>query len=231
MNTAKQMILASKECGADAVKFQAYDSEEIRQYEREHPPSKYTEQIFEGIKKTQFSPYQLADLKTFCDSVGIEFMVTPFLYPRRIEELNGLVKRWKIRERDSTNNELIEAALRTTKDVLISVQSLPLDLDMIYDPQIKWLYCIPKYPAVMDDLDLTMLSVASGYSNHVPKLAAPMMAVAYAVEARRPEWYLEVHVTLKHGMGVLDEAVSFDFSELKTLVDFMRTVEAWKLPE
>ena len=228
LDLAKRMIEKAAEAGCSAVKFQYYSTKEIIAYERENPPSLYTEEIFERISETELNLTQLRELKGYCDKIGIEFMCTPFINPERIDELDPLVKRWKIRERDAReieDNPLIERCLRTGKEVLVSTTKLPVNVHYLYHPKIRFLYCIPKYPASMHDLDLSRVSNYDGFSCHIPSIIAPLATVVSAYAKGKERWIIEVHVTLSHDLDVIDKAVSFDFDELKTLIRYIGEIQ------
>lgn len=106
--------------GADAVKWQFFSSAEIELAERSNPNSRYTERIFDVIRHTELSLGQFKDIKAICDDVGIEMMVTPFMTAERLKLIDPLVKRHKIRERDSGNAEMLMAAFETGKDIYVS---------------------------------------------------------------------------------------------------------------
>lgn len=230
MANAIAMINKAKMIGCDAVKFQYYDTHQVMVYEDAHPPSKYTFGMFQAIVKMEFSLDQLWHLKHICDSDGIEFMCTPFIDPQKVDDLNGLVKRWKIRERDSKNMPLITRAVRTGKPAYMSKFRLDWDFGVLPPPNLSYLYCIPKYPAGFEDLNLDQLGGYAGYSNHVPSLAAPLATAAVAILNDAPEWMVEVHVMLARGKGAIDEAVSFDFDELGWLVKSLREMEKCPKP-
>ncbi len=87
---------------------------------------------------------------------------------------------------------------------------------------IKWLYCVPKYPANLQDLDFSELGEFDGYSNHVPKIIAPLTAAILGAKI------IEVHITPSKQKNFIDNNVSFDFEELKNLVSFLRDSEKIK---
>ena len=84
MDLAKEMIAKSAECGADAVKFQSYKTENLvtrtveqADYQARNIGQDKTDQ-FEMLKRLELSPENHIDLKEYADSCGIEFMSSPF---------------------------------------------------------------------------------------------------------------------------------------------------------
>jgi len=225
---AKKMIKKAAAVGCTYAKFQYYSADEIMEYERRNPPSLYTKGTLAKIRATEFTIDQLYELKSCCDRVKIEFLCTPFINPKRIDHLNAIVKRWKIRERDGrdpTDNKLIETALKTHKEVFVSTTRLPMQANLLYHPKILWLFTIPKYPASLSGLDLARVSNYQGYSNHIPTILAPLATAISARIKGKNRWIIEVHVTLGHNLDVIDKDVSFDFQELELLINYIKEIE------
>ena len=76
-------------------------------------------------------------------------------------------------------------------------------------PNIKWLYCVPKYPCELEDLDFKNLKDFDGFSNHCPKIIAPVSAAIF-----QDIQIIEIHVTLDKSKDFVDNNVSFDFRNL-----------------
>ena len=82
MATAKRLIRDAKEGGADAVKFQSYKAETLASkdspayWDIEKEPTTSQYKLFK--KHDSFWVYEMNELKSYCDSLEIEFMSTPF---------------------------------------------------------------------------------------------------------------------------------------------------------
>lgn len=221
MGTAKKMIEKAGECGANIAKFQYFDVADG--FLPEGDPR------FEAVKRAQLSLDQLRELKAHCGRVGIEFLCTPFFSTRRVEELAALgMKRVKLREADSQKEDMVKKALELFDEVLISTTKIPLDPFLLWNPHIRWLLTIPRYPAKMEELELDRIVSFDGYSNHIPDIVAPLATAVVAKEHGKDEFFIEVHVTLDHSINNLDREVSIDFSELTEMVKHLRTIEKIK---
>jgi len=80
MNLAKEMIKAAKEAGADGVKFQNYYTEDFildknLTYEYISEGKKVVETQYEMFKRYELSSTQLKELKSYCDEMGVVFLV------------------------------------------------------------------------------------------------------------------------------------------------------------
>ena len=84
MRTAKKMALESKRAGADAVKYQHHLPDE--EMLKDIPMSaNFDEPLYEFLKKYALTLDQHAELKAYCDKIGIRYMCTPFSYKAAAE--------------------------------------------------------------------------------------------------------------------------------------------------
>lgn len=210
---AKNMMIAAKKSGCDAVKFQAFNKEIIK----EHPLASH-------LIKCAISESNIETINDLSKSIGIEWFCTP-MYVEAVDMLNPYVKRFKIRFSDGKLlledkiSNLVNKALETDKEVIISSEKSPLNTKYYDHPLIKWLYCVPKYPCSFTDLDFRKLKELDGYSNHCPHILAPLTAVALGANI------IEVHVTYDKSKNYVDNNVSFDFQELNQLSQNIRLLE------
>jgi len=213
---ARDMITHAKDAGCDAVKFQAFQKELVQ----DHPKSS-------RLVKSAISSTNVEEINKIADEVGIEWFCTP-MFPDAVDFLDPYVKRYKIREFDGRElllkgpTPLFEKIKSTKKEVMISSNKSPRDSSFFNNPQIKWLYCVPKYPCGFDDLNFKMIKDFDGYSNHCMHYLAPLTAVTLGAGI------LEIHITSDKTKDFVDNNVSFDYIELKNLVDSIRIIEKIK---
>lgn len=200
---AKEMIGEASVAGVQYVKFQAYDEEAIKRLSAE---------VKEHLQKIMLTRSIAEELKKYAESFGLTWFATP-TSEKRIDFLEDLgVKLYKVREKDSGNMEMLQKLRKLNKPILVSAQHLPRDLMLLYDPMIYYLYCLPRYPTRLDELNLTMnIGAFRGYSNHYPGIAPPLFAAVLGAE------WIECHVTLDKMRPDLDQSVSIDFQQLKQL--------------
>jgi N,N'-diacetyllegionaminate synthase len=211
-SVAKEMIHEAKKAGADLVKFQSFNEKLIKN----HPEKK-------RLIKTSISKENIEEINKIAKSEKIEWFCTP-MYKEAVEMLDPFVKRYKIREfdgRDLLKNKitpLLKAVLATKKNIIISSQTKPPKLKKF--DFIKWLYCVPKYPCSLSDLNFKDIKFFDGYSNHCLSIVAPITAVVLDAEI------IEVHITPdKKSKKYVDNNVSFDYKELKKITKSIREVE------
>lgn len=213
---AENMMKQAKNCGCDAVKFQAFNENIIKN----HP---------EGSRliKSAISKKNIEKINDLAQNVGIEWFCTP-MYPEAIDFLKDFITKFKIRYNDSKilfenkTSRLIDRVLEEGKDVIISTQSNPKNTSYYKNSKISWLYCVPKYPCDFKDLDFSNLSDFDGFSNHCPYIIAPLTAAILG------STIIEVHITSNKTKNFVDNPVSFDYIELSELVKLIRSSEKIK---
>jgi len=216
LNLAKEMISKSKQIGCDAVKFQAFDFDIVKN----HPQNK-------RLLKSSISNENIDKIVNFANEERIEWFCTP-MFIDAVDILEPFVKRYKIREADgrellkNKTTEIFDKILETGKEIIVSSNSSPKNSKFYENKNIKWLYCVPKHPTNFPDLDFTRIKDFNGYSNHSTEILVPVMATILGSEI------IEVHVTSDKSKDFIDNNVSFDFDEMKELVRQIRIVDSIK---
>lgn len=216
ISLAEDMMIHAKDSGCDAVKFQSFNKSIIGN----HPE-------YEKLIKTSISESNVKKINELSQTIGIEWFCTP-MYVEAIEFLDPYVKRFKIREFDSRQllenktTELVEKVLETNKEVIISSQHSLENSKLYNHPKIKWLYCVPKYPCSLEEIDFSGLDKFDGFSNHCPQIIAPLSAAILGAEI------IEMHITSSKTKNFFDNNVSFDYDELEEVVRLIRLSEKIK---
>ena len=123
---------------------------------------------------------------------------------------------------ENKTTQLFEKLRKTKKEIIISSKQSPRNSKYFDLPNLKWLYCVPKYPCDLSDLDFSDLSDFDGYSNHSSKTIAPITAAILGAKI------IEVHITSDKTKDFADNSVSFDYSELEEIIRLVRLSEKIK---
>jgi sialic acid synthase SpsE len=212
----QKMMNSSKKCGCDAVKFQAYNKKIVEA----HPENA-------RLMKSTITSENIEKIDSIAKEVGIEWFATP-MYLEAVDLLNPYVKRFKMREFDgrkivqNQNSELFEKVLNTKKEIIISSEKSPIESKYYKNSNIKWLYCVPKYPCELFEIDFSFLNKFDGYSNHSPKIIAPLTSAILGAKI------IEIHVTMDKKQNFIDNNVSFDFEDLEKLIKLIKESEKIK---
>lgn len=205
-----------KKIGCDAVKFQAYSANMIQ----DHP-------LRERLEKSAITESNVQKINGLSKKIGIEWFCTP-MYPEAVSFLDPFVKRYKIRESDgrilmkNSTSPLIDKILDTDKEVIVSVNENPTKSKFYQNKKIKWLYCVPKYPCKLEEINFEEIKKYDGYSNHCDNIIAPLTASILGADI------LEIHVTADKNMDFIDNPVSFDLSEMEKLIQSIQLAEKIK---
>ncbi len=238
-NLAKKMILAAKQAGADAVKFQTFRSKQLVSFFA--PKADYQKQTTEGsesqlemLKKLELSYDNFAMLKDYASEVGVDFLSTPF----DLESIGFLDKLgipvWKIPSGEITNKPYLLKIARTGKPVIISTGMCTIDeieaaLRIFIDykrENITLLHCNTEYPTPFIDVNLKAMEtlgrtfgVRVGYSDHTTGIEVPIAATALGA------CIIEKHFTLDRDLPGPDHKASLVPFELNAMVKAIRNVE------
>jgi N,N'-diacetyllegionaminate synthase len=235
-NQAIALIDAATRAGADAVKFQTYSSETL--YCKDTPDFAGYKNISQLIKDIELPREWQADLKSYCDDRGIEFMSTPF-DERAIEELCNLgVRRLKIAGFESSDPRFVKLVASTQLPLIITA-GIGSDIPMIKEivswvkevnssPDITILHGNNAYPTPLRDAHLNQIDqirksvpgVKVGISDHTPGVLVPPLAVAKGVTV------VEKHFTLSRWLPGPDHPFAIEPAELVEMVAAIRSAEA-----
>lgn len=238
---AHELIDAAKQCGADAVKFQAFRTEDLvtpqsRKAEYQVKTTGGDNSQFSMLKQLELSMDEQAGLKKHCDEAGILYLCTPY-DEKSAEHLARVgVDAYKIASTDTSNLPFLRrlsaknipvflsTGMSTLGDVELSVNELKAGG---LEGKIIILQCTSEYPVPFKDLNLKTMAVMKsafrcpvGFSDHTPGIGASPWAVAAGA------CVVEKHFTLDREMEGPDHKASVNPGELAGLVQTVRNVEA-----
>jgi N-acetylneuraminate synthase len=231
---AKKLIQVASSCGADAIKFQTYDSSV---YVDNAGKSNYLSN--KGIKKSvneifdkfSMSYEMLPKLKNYCQQYGIEFMSTPFSV-KDVEAVDKFVNIHKLASYEINHIPMLHALAKTKKPIIISTGASTIEeinfaiktIKKFHNDKICLLQCTSKYPAEPQSLNLSVIpnlkkkyKLPVGLSDHsLDPLIAPLTAVGLGATI------IEKHFTLNKSSKGPDHYFSLNPTELKTMISALR---------
>ena len=239
MDLAKKTILAAKEAGADAVKFQNYKTEDfvpIKTVEYEYlSQGKLVKEFqYDMFKRYELNDEQVKDLKDFCDKNNIDFHSTPtnFQGVDLLKRIGVLVL--KNGSDYLTNLELVEYMGKSGMPTVLSTgMALVSEIDdavSIFkntgNRDLILLHCTSSYPTPVEDVNLKKIKtlrdafgVMSGFSDHSEGSWAAVGSIAYGAV------WIEKHFTLDKNLSGPDHRFSCDSKEFSQLLEGVRYVE------
>lgn len=235
---AKQMIESAKKCGADIVKFQTANVNslvskyaQMANYQKKNIGKEESQK--EMLDKLILPFESFLELKSHCDTVGIQFLSTPFDI-ESIQFLNELVPFWKIPSGEITNYPYLVEIGKTGKQVILStgmseMEEIAAAITLLKEngtKEITLLHCNTQYPTPYADVNLRAMKtlkdafhLPTGYSDHTEGIEIPIAAVSMGAEV------IEKHFTLDRSLPGPDHKASLEPDELQAMVKAIRNVE------
>ena len=207
----KEMMQESLDAKFNFVKFQAFKPELVAK----HPEAS-------RVYRSSITSENINKINSIANDIGIEWFCTP-MYEDAIKILEPFVNRYKIREYDGREvienraTSIFKKLLNTKKEIMISSESSPIKCEFYKNKQIKWLYCIPKYPCELIEIDFSMMKNFDGFSNHCPNIKSPMKIIDLKSEI------LEIHITSNKMGNFIDNNVCFDYSNMKEISKYLKS--------
>lgn len=225
-NLAHDLIDSAAECGADAIKFQTYKTQEL--FPPDHPD-------YKKFQQTEFTLKTYRELKSHAEEKNMVFLSTPFDVDslQMLESLD--VEAIKIGSGEVTHLAFLKRVAQTNKPVILSsgmstVPEIQTAVQTLLGSNCKGLallHCVSAYPCPPEKANIRMVSflkkhfnLLTGYSDHTTCDTAAMSAVALGA------CILEKHFTLDHELPGWDHFFSYDPTQFKTMVHMIRETEA-----
>lgn len=239
VRVAKKMIDVAAKAGVNAVKFQAFKTDEFvsdkkQTYSYRSSGKKITESMYKMFKRYELGEKDFRELFAY----GKKKKILCFATPQNASDMRMLrklgVSLLKVGSDDLTNTPLIEEYARTKLPVIISTGMANLDevRDVVNifrktrNDVLMILHCISSYPAKASELNLRRMKTLrdtfgtiTGFSDHSMGVTASIAAVALGAKI------IEKHFTLDKDMAGPDHSFSADPKELAALVASVRYVE------
>lgn len=236
---AKEIIHAAKEAGADCIKIQTYTPDTMtidcnNQYFQINGGTWDGENLYHLYEKA-FTPWEWqAELKQEAESVGIDFLSTPFdkSAVNFLEELG--VEFYKIASFEVVDIPLLRYVASKNKPIIMSTGMATLaEIDEAVQAirnegnnQIALLKCSSAYPAITEEMNLATMknmadiyNVPTGLSDHSLGSVGAITAVAMGAKI------IEKHFCLSRKIQNPDASFSMEPLEFAEMVKSIRQAE------
>ena len=236
LEQAKKLIDIAVEAGADAVKFQIFQAENL--YSKYAPEFSYLKgkNTYELIKSIETPREWIKELARYCDEKGVTFLASPFDF-EAVDLLDKYVPAFKIASFEIVDLELIKYTAEKGKTMIISTGMANLgEIEdainankSVGNEDIILLHCNSLYPTPVDVVNFkametmrTSFKVPVGFSDHTLGIHIPVAAVATGA------CVIEKHFTLDRNLLGPDHSFAIEPDELKEMVRCIREVEKAK---
>jgi len=240
LETALRLVDVAAECGADAVKFQTFNTEDG--LTRDAPKADYqlrttgdADSQYEMVKRLELTEDEFKSLMARSKEKHILFISTPFDHGSvsLLDRLN--VEVFKIASGEIVNLPLLADVARRGKPMIVStgmanigeVETALQSIQSAGNNDYVLLHCVSNYPADPADVNLaametmsTAFGVSVGYSDHTTGIEIPLAAVAMGA------CLIEKHITLDKTMAGPDHEASLEPEEFARMVQGIRRVQS-----
>jgi N,N'-diacetyllegionaminate synthase len=240
LDLARKLVLAAKQAGADAVKFQTFKAERVAQSDA--PKADYqlrntdrAESQIEMLRKLELPDAAHTELIALCRKTEIEFLSTPY-NEEDIDFLAALgVNALKLASIHCVEPHLLRYAARSGRHLLVSTGMATLaEVDEAVKAirstgheDFTLLQCTTNYPSRVADANLRTIPLlreryqcAVGYSDHTQSDTSCIAAVALGATM------IEKHFTLDKTLPGPDHTSAAEPAEFAALVRKIRATEA-----
>lgn len=240
LDTARELVIAAAEAGANALKVQTFTADTITIDSRADAFRISAGTVWDG--RTLHDLYAEAampwewqpELQELAERHGLTFFSSPFDVSA-VEFLESMaVPAYKIASAEIVDIGLIERVAATRKPMIISTGMATYDevsealnaARRAGASEIALLKCTSAYPAPPDEVNLRTIpamaeafDVPVGLSDHTFGVAVPVAAVAMGAAI------IEKHVTLRRADGGPDGGFSLEPAELAEMIAQIRVAE------
>ena len=235
---AKKLVDSAVFAGADAVKFQTFNTEDI--VTKKSPKSTYhkvtggsdkKQSWFSLLKSQELTEEEHIELFNYCNKKKIIFLSTPYDF-KSVDLLCKIgVKAFKIASTDNNNLPLLKYIASKKKPIILSTGMSNLNeiietvrlLKTYNQKKISILQCTSSYPCNIKDLNLAVIQTfiktfdcPVGFSDHSSELMPAIISTSLGSSI------YEKHLTLDKKMKGPDHRASCTPRELKEIIKKIR---------
>lgn len=234
LDMAKEMILAAKQSGVDAVKFQKRTPElcvppEQRGQMRETPWGYIT--YLDYRYKVEFSAEQYAEINRFCHENDITWFASVWDEPSVdfLEPYSPVA--YKVPSASLTDTALLQHLRKTGRPIILStgmstMEQIKKAVVVLGEENLAITHATSTYPCDPSELNLRMIqtlrdtfSCPIGYSGHEVGLVTSVVAVGLGA------CIIERHITLDRALWGSDQSASVEPGGFERLVKYVRVTE------
>jgi N,N'-diacetyllegionaminate synthase len=240
LKKAIKLIDEAVKAGADIVKFQTYNTDNLvlqdaekPQYQKQNLPAELSQ--YAMLKSLEMSDQMFEHIYNYCNKNNIFLMSTAYSVNdlKKLEKYN--LKWHKLASIDIVDHRLIKAVALTNKKTIISTGMANLseinDAVEIFSKfgnknNLVLLQCVFNYPCEVGDLNLNVIdtyknlfNVEVGLSDHSESTISAAIAIAMGATI------VEKHITLSKKDPGPDHKASMEINEFKIMVKNIRDAE------
>ena len=238
LGKAKKLIKLAKQAGADAAKFQSFNTEKIlsrKGFEKKLTfHSRWNKPVWDIYKNAELTLVWLKDLNRYCKKIGIDFLSTPYHFEAVDELVKLRVPAIKIGSGEITNLEFLKYVGLTKKPILLATGASTLKevseairiIKSTGNNNIVIMQTITQYPSPIEEANIKVLQTFQkkfgcnvGYSDHSSGDIVVLASIAFGA------CVIEKHFTDNPKNKGPDHSHSMDPRSFKQMVKKIRYLE------
>ncbi len=234
LDQAKELIRASAEAGADAVKFQSFSAEDLLNRKNLVDGRWVDDSGYQTLKQLELPLQWQEELLKLAEHLGVVFLSTPF-DEEKADSLNQInMEAFKIASGDITHIPLIRHVAQYGKPVILSTGASNIDeieeaveaVKKEGNDKLVVLHCVSNYPVKFEDCNIRAINslrkqliLPVGLSDHSFGMAAPLAAVTLGA------CVIEKHITFDRNLEGPDHSFAVTVDEFGSMVVEIRRLE------
>jgi len=233
---AKELVDAAKDCGCDAIKFQAWKAENLASNDAQLTDYQKSQveasDQYEMLSKLSLERDDHILLKQYCFDKDIEYLCSPFDIDG-IEMLSKFkMSKVKVPSGEITNLPYLRDLAKYKWEIILSTGMSDMsEIESAINilncrDRIALLHCTSEYPAPYNEVNLNCIKTMHdrfqmpiGYSDHTTGIEVAIAAVAIGASI------IEKHITLDRGMNGPDHIASTEPKIFKQMVESIRNIQ------
>jgi len=238
LSKAKKLIQSAKNCGADAAKFQTFQTEKIlskKGFEKKTTfHRKWGKSVWDVYKKAEFPIKWHKEINQYCKKIGIDFLSTPYFFDAVDILVKLNVPAIKIGSGEITNLDFLKYIGKTKKPIFLAtgastmkeVEQAVKTIRKTGNNKIFLMQTITQYPSPIEQANLKVLETFQkkfglnvGYSDH--SLGDLIVLASITLGAS----VIEKHFTLDRKSKGPDHLHSMEPKSFKQMVTNIRILE------
>jgi N,N'-diacetyllegionaminate synthase len=235
MDRARSMVVAAKDAGANAIKFQHHipDAEMLRDIPLS---TNMKEPLYDFLLRNALSIDQHVELSRFCGEIGIQYLCTPFSLVAAVELEEAISPpAYKIGSGELLDHPTLLEIAKFGKCMILStgmstIEEIQSSYELLenHSAGLVLMNCTSAYPPKYSDIHISFTKdmyslfpkAMIGFSDHSPSLETCIAAFTLGAKV------IEKHVTISHDLAGPDSEVSIDFESLEQMIEMIRNLSS-----
>ena len=233
---AINLIKSAKRAGANAVKFQAFESETLASADSEKSDlqkksTQKKESLHKMWKRMEFDILDFRKIKSTCKKIKIDLICSVF-DEKSFKIISSVgVDAFKVASSDITDIKLLNLLKKSKKPIILStgmsnLKEIKRAINILKIKNLYVLHCVSLYPTLPSDINLNRiinlkkaLKRPIGFSDHTIGNYSTFAALTLGADI------IEKHFTFNKKKIGSDHSISADFKDMKEICNYANSID------